>query len=174
MKMCPAEMKYLTSYHHYLTECFSHGLQKYQMAAREPQKYLENIIEHEKGQNLPNNIPPTSSYFCLNSYDEVIGTIRHRHGDSPLINRVIGHIGYDTKPSARGQGVAKFMLSWLQEQVITKNSIVTCEHDNAASQKVIESCGGEFINQIYSKEKSAKVLRFQLTPKHLHKVIMMK
>jgi predicted acetyltransferase len=163
MKIFLADMKYLVSYQEYLTECFSHGLQKYQAAALEPKSYLESIIAHEQGQNLPNNTPETASYFCLIN-DEVVGTIRYRRGNSPLIEKVIGHTGYDTKPSARGKGVAKFMLSWLQEQVLTKHIIVTCEHSNIASKKVIEGCGGKFINQIYSSEKSAQVLRFKLPP----------
>jgi len=166
MKVYLAEMKYLASYQQYLAECFSYGLQKYQVATRDPKHYLESIIAHARGQKLTENTPATSSYFCLHN-DEVIGTIRYRRGNSPLIKRVIGHVGYDTKPSARGQGVAKFMLSWLQSQVLTEPIIVTCEHNNIASQKVIESCGGKFINQIYSVEKSAKVLRFQLPPKEI-------
>jgi|GEM_PF-402634 len=164
MKICLAEMKYLASYQQYLAECFSYGLEKYQLATQDPKHYLETIIAHAQGEKLPENTPTTSSYFCLNN-DKVVGTIRYRRGNSPLIERVIGHVGYDTKPSARGQGVAKFMLSWLQSQVLTEPIIVTCEHNNIASQKVIESCGGKFINQIYSKEKAAKVLRFQLSAK---------
>ncbi|MCJ8294614.1 MAG: GNAT family N-acetyltransferase [Colwellia sp.] len=164
MRVCLAEMKYLASYQQYLAECFSYGLQKYQAAALEPKSHLENIIAHEQGHKLPSNTPATSSYFCLIN-DEVVGTIRYRRGNSPFIEQVIGHTGYDTKPSSRGKGVAKFMLSWLQEQVLTEHIIVTCEYNNIASQKVIESCGGKFINQIYSNEKAAKVLRFQLPPK---------
>jgi len=164
MKVCLAEMKYLASYQEYLTECYHHGLQKYQTASVEAKSYLENIIAHEQGKKLPSNTPATASYFCLID-DEVVGTIRYRRGSSPFIERVIGHTGYDTKPSARGKGVAKFMLSWLQEQVLTKAIIVTCEHDNIASQKVIERCGGKFINQIYSTEKSAEVLRYKLPAK---------
>jgi predicted acetyltransferase len=169
MKVCLADMKYLTSYQQYLTECFNYGLQKYQVAALEPKSYLESIIAHAQGQKLLNNTPATSSYFCLID-DEVVGTIRYRRGNSAFIEQVIGHTGYDTKPSTRGKGVAKFMLSWLQEQVLTEHIIVTCEHDNIASQKVIESCGGKFINQIYSTEKAAKVLRFQLPPKKAYQL----
>jgi len=166
MIICLAEMKYLASYQQYLAECFSNGLNKYRAAALDPKSYLESIIAHEQGLKLVSGIPATSSYFCLIN-EEVVGTIRYRRGNSPFIEQVIGHTGYDTRPSARGKGVAKFMLSWLQEQVLTEHIIVTCEHNNIASQKVIESCGGKFINQIYSKEKAAKVLRFQLPPKKL-------
>jgi predicted acetyltransferase len=165
MKICLADMKYLLSYQEYLTECFGDGLQKYQAAALAPKSYLENIIAHEQGQNLPSNTPETASYFCLIN-DEVVGTIRYRRGSNRLIEQVIGHTGYDTKPSVRGKGVAKYMLSWLQEQVLTEHIIVTCEQNNLASKKVIESCGGKFINQIYSPEKAATVLRFKLPPQN--------
>ena len=164
MNIYLAEMKYLASYQDYLIACFNDGLKKYQAAAQDPKSYLESIISHEQGLNLPTDGTATASYFCLDN-NEVVGTIRHRRGNSPLIQRVLGHVGYDTKPSARGKGVAQFMVSWLQEQVLTKESIVTCEHNNIASQKVIERCGGKFINQIYSTEKAAEVLRFQLPHK---------
>jgi predicted acetyltransferase len=165
MKICLANIEYLPSYQNYLVECFTHGLQKYQAASIDANNYLKNIIAHEKGLKLPDNMPRTSSYFCLNHDNDVVGTIRYRRGNSPWINRVVGHVGYETKPSSRGKGVANFMLRWLQENELTEPAIVTCELGNTASQKVIERCGGVFINQIYSAEKSAQILRFKLLPK---------
>ena len=74
----------------------------------------------------------------------------------------LGHVGYETKPTARGKGVAKFMLSWLQQNVLTNSIIITCEADNIASQKLIESCGAHYLNQIFSTERNNYVSRFQL------------
>jgi predicted acetyltransferase len=149
-----ADIKYVESFNEFLFECFSHGLLKYESALNDPKNYLQSLI---------NDSPNTSTYFCVKD-DEVIGAIRCRNHTNHYIENVIGHVGYETKPTARGKGVAKFMLSWLQENVLTKSIIITCEADNFASKKAIESCGAQYINQIYSPEKNSEVKRFQLAP----------
>jgi predicted acetyltransferase len=123
------------------------------LALNDPESYLQNLIMDSEN---------TSTYLCIQD-DVVLGAIRCRHHSNRYIENVIGHVGYETKPSARGKGVAKFMLSWLQKNVLTDNIIITCEVDNIASQKVIESCGAKYINQIYSPEKNNDVKRFRLT-----------
>ncbi len=152
MDIFKADTKYLESYKKFLRACFSHGLVKYEAALNDPESYLYNIIIDS---------PQTSTYFCIHQ-SEVIGAIRFRHHTNHYIENVIGHVGYETKPTARGKGVAKFMLSWLQENVLTDSIIITCEIDNIASKKVIESCGAQYINQIYSPEKNSAVKRFIL------------
>ena len=57
MKVCLAETQYLASYHDYLVACFTSGLTKYCRASREPKRYLEDIIAHDKGNRLPNQMP---------------------------------------------------------------------------------------------------------------------
>ena len=154
MDIFKADNKYLESYKNFLRACFTYGLVKYESALNDPENYLNNII-FDSSQ--------TSTYFCIQQ-GEVIGAIRCRHHTNHYIENVIGHVGYETKPTARGKGVAKFMLSWLQENVLTGSIIITCEINNLASKKVIESCGAQYINQIYSPEKKSDVKRFLLEP----------
>jgi predicted acetyltransferase len=152
MDLFIADIKFLESYKVFLLNCFNHGLLKYTLALNDPESYLQNLITDAEN---------TSTYLCIQN-DVVLGAIRYRHHTNRYIENVIGHVGYETKPSARGKGVAKFMLLWLQENVLTDNLIITCEVDNIASQKVIESCGAQYINQIYSPEKNSDVKRFKL------------
>ena len=152
MDIFKADTKYLESYKKFLRVCFTHGLVKYESALNDPESYLYNIIIDS---------PQTSTYFCIQQ-GEVIGAIRCRHHTNHYIENVIGHVGYETKPTARGKGVAKFMLSWLQQNVLTNSIIITCEANNIASKKVIESCGAQYINQIFSAEKNTDVKRFKL------------
>jgi len=161
MHVVLADMKYLTSYHEFLSECSNSGIIKYSVAREKPKVYLEKVIAAAHEDNLKEQLPPTSTYFCIKN-EEVLGAIRYRHGTNTFIERVIGQTGYETKPSARGKGVARFMLSWLQKNILTKDIIITCEADNIASQKVIESCGAQYLNQIFSNEKNSYVSRFQL------------
>jgi predicted acetyltransferase len=156
MNVFIADVKYLKSYELFIFECFNGGLQKYETALKDPKGYLHSLIVDSQN---------TSTYFCMQN-DEIIGAIRCRHHTNTYIENVIGHVGYETKPSARGKGVAKFMLSWIQKNVLTGSIIITCEADNIASQKVIERCGAKYLNRIFSPEKSNEVKRFQLNNKY--------
>ncbi|WP_171987782.1 GNAT family N-acetyltransferase [Streptomyces sp. MP131-18] len=72
-------------------------------------------------------------------------SIRHR-----LTRRLLdwgGLIGYDVRPSARRRGHATGMLRAslpLARRLGHDPVLVTCDHDNVASRKVIEACGGVF------------------------------
>ena len=140
MEVSLAKLEHLKSYTDFLVECYQSGLSKYKEAVSEPKKFLERTVLDRDH---------TSTYLCVEN-KEILGAIRVRHFTSEYIESVIGHVGYETKPTARGKGVAGFMLTWVQENVIDLDVIVTCEVDNKASEKVIKRCGGEYLNQIYS------------------------
>lgn len=161
MDIVLADMKHLDSYTDFLTDCFNAGINKYESAFKDVKPYLQTLILNAKGEVLEDGSLRTSTYFCVQN-NEVIGAIRYRHGTNEYVERVIGHVGYETKPSAQGRGIAQLMLNWMQENILRTSIIVTCEITNLASKKVIERCNGEYINQIYSPEKKADVLRFQL------------
>jgi len=152
MEISPAKLEHIKSYESFLVECYQSGLIKYKDATSEPKQFLENIILNQGD---------TSTYFCIEQ-DEILGAIRYRHHTNEYIENVIGHVGYETKPTARGKGIARLMLSWLQKNIIGSNAVITCEADNIASEKVIKSCGGEYLNKIYSKEKQNEVKRYRL------------
>ncbi len=162
MDIVLAQMKHLDSYTDFLSECFNNGIDKYESALVDVNSYLHTLILNSQGEALSDGLPRTSTYFCVQN-NEIIGAIRYRHGTNEYIERVIGHVGYETKPTARGKGVAQLMLNWIQKNILKANIIVTCEINNVASKKVIERCNGKYINQIYSPEKKAEVLRFQLS-----------
>ncbi len=152
MEVSLAKLEHLNSYENFLIECYKNGLTKYKEATSDPKKFLQNVILNQDD---------TSTYFCV-EHEEILGAIRFRHHTSEYIENVIGHVGYETKPTARGKGVARFMLSWVQENILNSDAIVTCEADNIASEKVIKKCGGVYLNQIYSTEKQNDVNRFKL------------
>jgi len=152
MNIFIADIKYLDSYKDFLYDCYNGGLKKYESALDDPKSHLQSLI---------NDSEQTSTYFCVQA-NEILGAIRCRHHTNAYIENVIGHVGYETKPKARGKGVAKFMLSWIQDNVLSNHIIITCEADNITSEKVIMACGAKYLNQIYSPEKNNEVKRFQL------------
>ena len=145
----------------YAKECFDSGIPKYENVELNPEAYLSGLVERSKATSeLPNGYLPSTTYYCI-SNSEILGAIRVRTGTNANVENVIGHVGYETKPSVRGKGVASFLLAWGRDPVVTDSVIVTCSIDNPASQKVIENCGGEYLGN-YTDDNEGTVRRYRL------------
>ncbi|MFW1586349.1 GNAT family N-acetyltransferase [Vibrio parahaemolyticus] len=145
----------------YAKECFDSGITKYENVELNPEAYLSGLVERSKATSeLPNGYLPSTTYYCI-SNSEILGAIRVRTGTNANVENVIGHVGYETKPSVRGKGVASFLLVWVRDHVVTDSVIVTCSIDNPASQKVIENCGGEYLGN-YTDDNEGTVRRYRL------------
>jgi predicted acetyltransferase len=74
-----------------------------------------------------------------------LGRLSIRHELTDALRQVGGHIGYDVRPSARGQGQATAMLRaglCVASGMGIDPALVTCDQRNVASRKVIERNGG--------------------------------
>jgi len=74
-----------------------------------------------------------------------LGSIAVRHGLTPFLLEVGGHIGYSVRPSARRRGVATQALRLVLPHAATLGidpALVTCDTDNVGSAAVIEANGG--------------------------------
>lgn len=161
MRIEKASLEHSQAFNLYVSKCLQDGIDLYQNAAGDSLAYLQKRIAYAKGKELPEGWPPISMYFYIKG-GLILGAIRVRHGSNPYFDNVIGHIGYETVSHARGQGVASAMLTWVMRHVVEQNCIVTCDIDNIASQRVIEKCGGSFLNRFYSEEDNGEVMRYQL------------
>ncbi|EPP5340501.1 GNAT family N-acetyltransferase [Vibrio alginolyticus] len=145
----------------YAKECFNSGIPKYSDVELNPEAYLSGLVERSKATSeLPNGYLPSTTYYYI-SNSEILGAIRVRTGTNANVENVIGHIGYETRPSARGKGIASFLLAWVRDHVVTDSVIVTCSIDNPASQKVIENCGGVYLGN-YTDDNEGTVRRYRL------------
>jgi predicted acetyltransferase len=77
--------------------------------------------------------------------DEYLGRMSIRHQLNDWLAEVGGHIGYDVRRSRRRRGHATAMLA--QALVVAhglgiERALVTCDHDNVASRRVIERNAG--------------------------------
>jgi len=77
---------------------------------------------------------------------------RFARGTSALPPYCLGHIGYGVVPWHRGRGVASFALQTLLRELRSTDLLagmgyleLTTQPDNIASQRVIEKCGGRFV-----------------------------
>lgn len=161
MKIEAANISHLNAFKSYVDECVADGINLYEFIFSNYEGYLKKRIAYAKGEQLPKGWTPISTYFCIED-SVILGSIRVRLGDNAYIENVIGHIGYETRPSARGKGIAKFMLSSIQNTLLTNSVFISCDPANTASRKIIESCGAEFLNEYYYQAEKQQVRRYRL------------
>jgi predicted acetyltransferase len=92
---------------------------------------------------FPGWVPQTTLWWVDET--EYLGRVGIRHRLTEPLLQFGGHIGYDVRPSARRQGHATAMLraSLATARALgIEKALVTCDHDNVASRKVIEANGG--------------------------------
>ena len=146
----------------YANECWKSGLKRYEDAVDDPKQYLYSLNEQAKGNSefLTGDLPPTATFYGI-SDQKIVGAIRVRTGTNERVVNVIGHIGYETRPSARKKGVATGMLSWTINNCLEKSVYITAEKDNIASVKVIKSIGAKPLAS-YFDENLGEILRFEI------------
>jgi predicted acetyltransferase len=109
--------------------------------------------------------PRRAGFVCSTTWwwvegDEFVGRIVVRHELTPHLLEVGGHIGYDVRRSRRREGHATAMLAAVLPEAADlgiERALVTCDHDNVGSRRVIEANGGVLEDQRGQK------LRFWIT-----------
>ena len=84
MNLIKADFEHLDMFRRYVKKCIDDGLDLYASAKNDPDAYLTKRIAYSAGKSLPEGWPPISTYFYI-QYDEIIGSIRVRHGDNEYI-----------------------------------------------------------------------------------------
>lgn len=154
MKIESLSIKHSTAFKSYVDECVEAGIDIYKPAINNYEAFIKRRLDYAAGANLPEGYPPMSMYLCLIG-DKIAGAIRVRHGTNQPIKNVIGHIGYETRPSMRNQGVASSMLKWVADNVLSDEVLIVCERNNIASHKVIQRNGGKLLNHFRIKGEEA-------------------
>jgi predicted acetyltransferase len=86
-----------------------------------------------------------SDCYWVTEGDAVIGSLMLRHELNEFLLEVGGHIGYSIRPSHRRRGHASRALGLALDrarEVGLDRVLVTCDDDNVASARTIESQGG--------------------------------
>lgn len=123
---------------------------------------VQSLLDAEKGDNLPANWVPDSTYWLVNQNNRVIGAVNIRHSLTEKLLQTGGHIGYGIRPSERRKGYATKLLALSLEKVmelgITK-VLVTCDENNIGSAKTILNNGG-IEDSSFAEEDGNIVRRF--------------
>ena len=88
---------------------------------------------------------PQTTLWWVDDDDRYVGRVAIRHRLTEPLLQYGGHIGYDVRSSRRRQGHATAMLAAalpVARSLGIEHALVTCDHDNVASRKVIEANGG--------------------------------
>lgn len=127
----------------------------YNITYKEFPSYLKNHFETSKGINLePLHVPQTMYWLFIDGRAVGIGKLRHYLNEN--LKKAGGHIGYTIRPTERGKGYGKIMLSELLKKAKEKQIaevLLTCNENNIASRKVIEYNRGELENIFAGKCK---------------------
>ncbi|MEE1928392.1 GNAT family N-acetyltransferase [Streptomyces sp. TRM 70351] len=110
----------------------------------------------DPGASRPAGHVPCTTLWWVDG-DVYLGRVAIRHRLTQRLLEWGGHIGYDVRPTARRRGHATAMLRAALPHAAGLGIdpvLVTCDHDNTPSRKVIEACGGVF------EDRRAEKLRY--------------
>jgi predicted acetyltransferase len=104
---------------------------------------LARFEDNRAGRVDADRVPSTTYWLVEGS--TYLGRISIRHVLSDALRVFGGHIGYDIRPSRRGQGLGTQMLRLAMPCAALLGidpAMLTCDTENAASWRLIERCGG--------------------------------
>ena len=140
-----------------------HGAAKLtELSTNEWVKFVENTKYKE-------TVTPgfvTAHTFFASDNNKIVGIINARHELNDYLLNFGGHIGYSVRKSERRKGYAKAMLSYTVDFLFSlglEKVLITCDKNNIASKRTIESCGGILENEVI--EESRITLRYWIYKK---------
>ena len=109
----------------------------------------ERGYPHQPYQEWVEPVPETVTWLVKD--DQYIGTAEIRHRLNWHLEKWGGHIHFIIRPSMRGMGFGKKLLLKaipIANFIGIEKALLTVEPNNAAAIRIIESCGGEFQDEL--------------------------
>lgn len=106
--------------------------------------YLAVLEDYERGRNLPDGIVP-ATFLIATVGSELVGRVSIRHVLNDKLRQLGGHVGYAVLAQHRGRGYGTEMLRQsigIARGLGIDRILITCDETNAASRRIIETCGG--------------------------------
>lgn len=165
MRLVKPDILYKTKYLAYMKEWENESFTPVNADLRDKtyESLLDEFFKAEHDLNLPHGYVPETTYFCVDETDEIVGVINIRHYLDEILYKIRGHIAYGVRPSRRGEGLAKIMLSLALEAAKDKGLkrvLIVADKSNIASVKTIISCGGVLENERYDVTDHEVIQRY--------------
>ncbi len=115
-------------------------------------EYIDILDGFTKGENVPKEFVPTTTFWLINNSNEVLGVVNIRHYLNEKMLLSGGHIGYGIAPKYRRKGYGTIILKLaLQKakELDIKKCLVVCDKENVASQKIIQNNNGILESEEY-------------------------
>ena len=125
--------------------------------------YLDVLARLRTGTDLaPDIVPETFLLAFVES--RIVGRIAIRHRLNARLEREGGHIGYVVVPEFRRRGYATRMLALglrlAHDELGIDPVLVTCDHANLGSIRVIERNGGVLQDVVAAEGRDAAIRRY--------------
>ena len=141
--------------------------------------HIEVWLSHIKSYEHKDKIDPNTGFvegsqWMLIDMDTryILGMTNIRHYLNDTLLKTSGHIGYSIRPDERKKGYGRLQLQYALDflhSIQVEKALVTCDEDNIASYKTIESCGGVLENITLNEKKGTLIRRYWIeTDKNKH------
>ena len=140
------------------------GDDRFRLALEDFAAYLEQLKNHERGEDLPSGRVPQNLFWLVKDA-RIIGAGTLRHHLNQELEKEGGHVGYSVRPSERRKGFGTLILKLTLEKAKErglKRVLVTCDTDNAGSAKIIEKNGGVLAGHDISERTGKQISRYQI------------
>lgn len=122
--------------------------------------YVQSLHERETSPT-DNRVP--ESYFWLIVDGEYAGRVSIRHRLNDYLRKHGGHMGYEIRPKFQGKGYGNLighMGAEKAREIGLQRILVTCNDDNIASAKIIESLGRALEDKIWLEGHPKLIRRY--------------
>ena len=135
------------------------------LAELSAQDWVQFVEKTKHKETVAPGFVTAHTFFALDN-DKIVGIINARHELNDYLLNHGGHIGYSVRKSERRKGYAKKMLNYTSEFLFSlglDKILITCDKNNIASKRTIESCGGILENEVI--EATRTTLRYWIYKK---------
>ena len=112
--------------------------------------WVDELIDDARaGSPRPDGFVPSTNLWWVEG-EQYLGRVQIRHRLTPFLREFGGHIGYYVVPGERRRGHATAILAAalpVAAALGIECALVTCDVDNTASRRTIETNGGLFQDQ---------------------------